>query len=229
MGHNDLAIVEEEPILDEVMREVGSLERVPDLEPEEVERLRQLYFARLDEVAAPGQRRAIDKLPLNILAAPLIHRLFPDATFILALRHPCDVALSCFMQDFEINDAMANFLELGTTARLYDLVLTFWERSRALLPLRVFELRYEELVEDPAPPLRALLDFLGLEWDDRVLDHQQNAASRGVISTPSYNQVTEALYRDSRGRWLRYHAQLAPVLPILLPWAERLGYEEAAG
>ena len=72
--------------------------------------------------------------------------------------------------------------------------------------------------------MRPLIEFLGLEWTDSVLDHSRTATARGLISTPSYNQVTRDLYRDSSGRWRRYRDQLAPVLPLLLPWAGRLGY-----
>ena len=72
--------------------------------------------------------------------------------------------------------------------------------------------------------MRALLDFLGLPWDERVLDNQAAAAKRTHIATASYKQVTEPLYARSVGRWERYRAQMAPVLPILAPWAERLGY-----
>jgi tetratricopeptide (TPR) repeat protein len=225
MGHERTHVLEEIPLLERVMREVGELSRVAELGPAEIERLRQIYFAALDEASPPPPGAlVIDKLPLNILGAPLIHRLFPDARFILALRHPCDVVLSCFMQGFELNDAMANFLSLDDAARLYDRVLGFWRRCRQVLPLRVFELRYEDLVAEPEAAIRPLIHFLGLDWDERVLDHQRTAAERGVISTPSYNQVTQRLYGEASGRWRRYREQLAPALPILEPWAERLGY-----
>jgi hypothetical protein len=157
----------------------------------------------------------------------LIHRLFPDARFILSLRHPCDVALSCFMQGFELNDAMANFLSLEDTAALYDLVLTHWQRCRDVLPLQVHRLRYEQLVADPGAAMRPLIDFLGLDWRPETLDHRKTAAARGQISTPSYNQVTQNLYGHASGRWQRYRDQLAPVLPILLGWAGRRGYEDS--
>ena len=73
--------------------------------------------------------------------------------------------------------------------------------------------------------MRALLDFLGRPWDAGVLDNQASARQRSHIRTASYSQVTEPIYRRSAGRWQRYRAQLAPVLPILAPWAERMGYE----
>ncbi|HWT13997.1 MAG TPA: sulfotransferase [Allosphingosinicella sp.] len=227
MGHPGTHVLEEVPLLERVMKEVGDPARVPTLAEAEVERLRALYFSALDEAAPPPPGAlVVDKLPLNILGAPLIHRLFPDAAFILALRHPCDVVLSCFMQGFEINDAMANFLDLEDTARLYDGVLSFWQRWSDELPLRVLELRYESLVGDVEAEMRLLVEFLGLPWSDSVLDHRRTAAERGVIPTPSYNQVTERVYSDSSGRWRRYREQLAPVLPILLPWAKRLGYDD---
>ena len=226
MGHPAIHVFEEIPLLERVMGEVGDLRRLAGLDAGDIARLRDVYFSAADAAGPPAPGKLlVDKLPLNILGAPLIHRLFPEARFILALRHPCDVALSCYMQGFEMNDAMANFLDLGDTARLYDLVLSFWQRCREILPLDVFELRYEALVADPAATLRPLARFLGLEWSDALLDHQRTAAARGVISTPSYNQVTQRLYADASGRWHRYRDRLAPILPVLLPWAERLGYE----
>jgi Flp pilus assembly protein TadD len=224
MGHPALEVLEEEPILQRVEDALGDYDRLPTLEADEVEALRQVYFEGLDALRPDPGRTVVDKLPLNILGAPLIHRLFPDAKFVFAQRHPCDVVLSGFMQDFELNDAMANFLRLEDAARLYDLVLTFWTRCRDILPLSVHTVKYEALVEAPEAQLRPLLDFLGLPWDERVLDHRRTAAGRGTIITPSYSQVVEPLYGQASGRWERYAAQLAPALPLLAPWAERLGY-----
>jgi len=226
MGHGDLHVLEEEPILQRVGEALGDFARLPDLDASELERLRELYFAELDAFDPQARaKKVVDKLPLNILGAPLIHRLFPEAKLIFAERHPCDVVLSCFMQNFDLNDAMANFLDLGDAAELYDLVLGFWTRCRAMLPLDVHVLRYEALVADKEKEMRALIAFLGLEWDEKVLDNQATAIRRGPIATPSYAQVVQPIYDKASGRWLRYREQMAPVLPVLLPWAERLGYE----
>jgi tetratricopeptide (TPR) repeat protein len=224
MGHPGTHVLEEVPLLDAVMARVGEPARLAEIGEAEIAELRALYFSRLDEAAPPPGAVVVDKLPLNILGAPLIHRIFPDARFILALRHPCDVVLSGFMQGFEINPAMANFLDLDDSARLYDLVLGYWQHCRAILPLTIFETRYEELVVDPEATMRPLIDFLGLGWRDDLLDHRRTALDRGVISTPSYNQVTQKLYGDAAMRWERYRERMESVLPLLLPWARRLGY-----
>jgi tetratricopeptide (TPR) repeat protein len=230
MGHPDIEVLEEEPILERVGAALGGFERLPDLDEAGAEALRAVYFEELDRLLpGPDGKTVLDKLPLNILAAPLIHRLFPDARIVFAQRHPCDVVLSCFMQGFEINDAMANFLDLGDSARLYDLVLTFWERCREVLPLQVHVVRYEAMVEDLEGEARSLLDFLGLPWDPAVLDHQRTARARGTISTPSYSQVIQPIYGEASGRWRRYREQMGPVLPVLEPWAVRLGYGGFSG
>jgi hypothetical protein len=151
-------------------------------------------------------------------------RLFPDARFIFAQRHPCDVVLSCFMTNFQLNAATANFTDLLGTARLYDQVLSYWEQCRALLAPPVHVLSYEAMVNDPEQALRPLIGFLDLSWDDRLLDHRQTARARGYIPTASYAQVTEKIYSRASGRWIRYRDQMRDVLPILAPWAERMGY-----
>ncbi len=61
-------------------------------------------------------------------------------------------------------------------------------------------------------------------FKDRIVAATSKA--RGAIVTASYDQVTEPLSNRSSGRWRHYAKQLEPVLPVLLPWAERLGYRE---
>ena len=229
MGHPDVTVLEEQPVLERVNSALGGgLGKLADLDTNAVNRLRARYFAELDSIEpAAGGKLVVDKYPLAIGLAALIHRLFPDARFIFAERHPCDVVLSCFMTRFRLNRGAANFLDLGDSARLYDLVLGYWQRARAVFPLEVHDLRYEALVEDPRAALRPLADFLGLDWDERLLDHRATAARRDYIGSPSYAQVAEPIHRRAAGRWTRYRPQLAPVLPVLLPWAERLGYPAA--
>ena len=73
--------------------------------------------------------------------------------------------------------------------------------------------------------MRPLLAFLELPWRDEVLDNQSSAARRGAVRTASYAQIGQPLYQRAVGRWHKYREQLEPVLPILQPWIERLGYE----
>ena len=232
-SHAAIAVVEEAPAVAKMRK---ALERLPggdpnglaQLDPADLAGLRQTYFTELEKYLEPDDRSAIlvDKLPLNIIEVGLIHRIFPKARFLFSLRHPCDCVLSCFMQDFKLNDAMANFLDLEDAARFYDKVMTLWQQYQELLPLGVQTVRYESLIEAFDETLTPVFGFLGVDWDEGVRDYAGTARRRGRINTPSYNQVTQPLYTRSRGRWERYREDLQPVLPLLLPWARRWGYGE---
>jgi tetratricopeptide (TPR) repeat protein len=224
MGHPATQVMEEEPILARVETQLGPLERLAELDSAGVNALRERYFTELPTPVAPG-KLLIDKNPLATLRTPLIHRIFPDARFIFALRHPCDVVLSCFMQNLLVSESMASFLDLRTAAELYDRAMTYWQKCQEVFPIKVHTVRYEDMVDDVEGEMRPLLEFLGLPWDEQILDHQRTATERGRIRTPSYAQVTEKIYQRASGRWERYRAHMEPILPILAPWVERFGYE----
>ena len=225
MGHSDTHVLEEIPLIETVAKAVGDLSRVGELDADEVAAMRELYFQELEKASpVPPGKMVIDKNPLSMVRMPLIHRLFPDAKIILAMRHPCDVVLSCYMQNFKPTEAMSSFLDLANAARTYDRIFAYWETCREVLPLDVHMLRYESMVEDVESEVRPLFHFLGLEWESDVLDHQKTARERGYIRTPSYAQVTEKVYSSASGRWQRYRKYMNEVLPILQPWAETYGY-----
>jgi len=227
MGHRDTAVLEEVHLLGAAEKEIGKVADLPNASLESLERARSAYFAELELHVDPAfSGLVVDKLPLNLLGGPFIQSLFPGAPIIFAQRHPCDAVLSAFMQSFVMNDAMASFLTIEDAADLYDAVFSGWTAMREALPLNVHTVRYERLVEDPEAELRPLVEFLGLPWDEQMLAHTETAKKRGAIITPSYDQVTEPLSTRSVGRWKRYRKQLEPVLPVLLPWAKKLGYAD---
>ena len=118
---------------------------------------------------------------------------------------------------------MANFLTLEDTVNLYERVMTLWRCYESRFPLSVFKIRYEDLVGDMEETVRDLLKFLGLPWDDAVLEYYRHAAKRN-INTPSYSQVTQKIYTSARYRWLRYEKYLDPMLARLQPFIDEFGY-----
>jgi tetratricopeptide (TPR) repeat protein len=201
--------------------------RLGDLTSDEAQALRERYLEAVRQLAPPGpgaEQRIVDKHPLHMARMPSIHRLFPEAKIIFVERHPCDAVLSCFMSNFTLNHAMRSFVDLEEAALTYDAVFDAWTSSENLLPLDVHRVRYERMVDDLESEMRPVLAFLNIGWDPKVLDNIGSAARRTHIRTASYSQVTEPIYRRSAGRWTRYRDQMAPVLPILAPWAERMGY-----
>lgn len=229
-SHPRIQVLEERPLLSPLRER---LESSPDGYPDALasltasqrDELRALYHTQLLEAGAHADTLAINKLPLNLIHIALIARIFPEAKLILAIRHPCDAVLSCFMQDFALNDAMANFLTLADSAHLYDEVFSLWNEAQAALSPAAHTIRYEDVIADMRSELSRLLDFLSLPWEDALLDYAAHARKR-FIRTPSYAQVTGGLHDRSIGRWRNYAAQFAPHMERLAPHIAAFGYEE---
>lgn len=224
MGHPNVEVLEEEPTLLKASK-ILPFDALADASDQQIEEARNEYFRVAGERTplAPG-KLLVDKNPLSMNAIPTIRRLFPDSRIILALRHPCDVVFSCYATNFKLNDGMSNFLGLDTAAELYDLSFSYFEKAQGLLGLPVHKVIYENVVGDRESELRSLLDFLGLEWSDDVLDHESTALSRGRIKTASYAQVAQPIYSQAAGRWTNFRKHLEPILPILEQWVAKFGY-----
>ena len=168
--------------------------------------------------------RLIDKLPLNILDAGLIKRVFPNAKFIHALRHPCDVCLGCFMQPFELNEGTVHFTRLDETVRFYAEVMGLWQTQREVLDLSVHDARYEDIVGKRESSLRNLLAFLDLSWDETMLSRPACAQRQPFIGTDDDRRETPDGTAKTVDRWRKYEIHLAPHLPRLRPFIKAFGY-----
>lgn len=231
-SHPALQTLDEKPTVSAVVAAFEEMAQssentLAQLSKEQIAKLRQVYFneaARYIDLEVDCL--LVDKMPLNTINVHLIWRIFPNAKFILAIRHPCDVLLSCFMQNFRSNEAMLNFLSLEGGATIYQEVMGLWKEAVKLLPLDYHRVRYEDLVIDFEAETRSLLNFLGVGWNASVMGHTRHAIKRGTIKTPSYHQVTQPIYQDAKYRWRRYKKQFESIMPILQPYIEYFGYEE---
>ena len=154
MADPNVIVLEEQPYIAKMQVEAGGFDALAGMDGEALTKAQDTYWER---VAKHGkltpQTLVVDKQPLHTNNVPAIMRLFPDARFVLAMRHPCDVLLSCFMTNFRTNIAMANFLALSDAANLYELTFSNWQQARRVFDLPVHTIVYERLVEDT--PLRA--------------------------------------------------------------------------
>lgn len=187
--------------------------------------LRDAYWRDVATVVdvGPGQR-LVDKNPLNLLHLPLICRLFPDAPIILALRHPCDVILSCYLQNFSAPAFQIMCASLEGIAAGYVNAMEFWIHHEALFQPRVLHLRYEDLLDDFDAGTARIAAFLGAGDPSALRGYDRHAQAKGYISTPSYAAVTQAPNRSAVGRWRRYVDAFAPLLPSLRHVMEHWGY-----
>jgi len=173
----------------------------------------------------PGQR-LVDKNPLNMLRLPLVNRLFPRSRIIFAMRHPCDVVLSNYMQSFGAPAFMLLCSTLERLARGYVNAMQGWLHHVAILQPTLFSLRHEDLLTDFTGTAQRIGDFIGVADSAPMLTFHEHAKRKGFIATPSYAQVTEPVNRKGVDRWRRYRRHLEPILPALKPVLEHWHYAD---
>ena len=230
-AHPGLSAMDERAFLQDViakMQASGELTYPEDLDrlmPADLAELRATYWRCVEGVVQlqPGDR-LVDKNPLNILRLPMIHRIFPHARIVLALRHPCDVILSNYMQSFRAPAFQVLCSSLERLARGYANAMNFWNRHAELFQPAVLELRYEDLLDDVVGQTERIARHLDLTDATALERFQEHARAKGFISTPSYAQVVEPLNKKAVGRWHRYRQYLEPVLPVLEPLMKRWNY-----
>lgn len=228
-AHPRLRSMDEQPFLQQAIATLEASgghypERMGAMTPRQVAAAREHYWSlvRRRVRLRPGEQ-LIDKNPLNVLRLPAIARLFPHARTVLAIRHPCDVMLSCFMQHFRAEFAW-HCRDLDTLALAFHRSFEFWYQQAAILRPAVLEVHYESLVADFERHVRELAAFLELPWTDALLAPSEHAHARGFISSPSYAQVLQPVHSGSVGRWRAYERHFTSVLGQVRPWLERWGY-----
>ena len=233
-AHPALVSMDEQPFLQQAIDQITELgidypAALARLTTSQLGQVREHYWSltRRKVQLSPGQR-LIDKNPLNLLRLPVIRRLFPNAQILLAIRHPCDVVLSCFMQHFRSPEFALLCRDLPTLARGYVRSFDFWYEQLPLLQPAVREIRYEHFVADFAAESRAITAFLGLDWADAQLAPAAHALAKGFISTPSYAQVIEPVTRRAICRWHNYSPFFDEAMHVVQPYLDRWGYSASA-
>ena len=156
---------------------------------------------------APKAVRRVDKQLGNFGLLGLIAMLFPKARIIHCRRHPLDAGLSCWTRKFAPGtNGWANTMEgIAGFHREYEAWMDHW---REILPLPVLEVRYERLVADLGGEARRIIEFCGLDWDDRCLRFWETGRT---VLTLSADQVRQPLYVRAVGRHARWGGLLDPL------------------
>jgi hypothetical protein len=64
---------------------------------------------------------------------------------------------------------------------------------------------------------RAIIEYLGLKWEDEVMNR---ANSQRSVRTISAWQVRQPVYQSSKGKWRNYEKHLGPLIDALGPEIE---------
>lgn len=167
------------------------------------------YEAELQRHSASALR-VVDKMPGNFLYLGLIHAVFPQARILHTRRNPMDTCLSIYFQNLSGHDYANDLDDLAFFYREYHRLMAHW---RAVLPPEVFlDVSYEALVEDQEGWSQRVIEFIGLEWDERCLNFHETERK---VGTASNWQVRQKIYKTSKERWRNYEKFVGTLLPLL--------------
>jgi tetratricopeptide (TPR) repeat protein len=153
-----------------------------------------------------------DKLPNNFVSVGLIALILPNAKVVNARRHPLDTCLGCYKQLFFKGQTNTyDLVELGEFYLEYQRMMDYWHK---ILPGKVLDVQYEQMVEDQEDQTRRLLEHCGLPWEDNCLRFYET--DRAVI-TASSEQVRQPIYSRSVNSWRRFEKHLGPLIKVLEP------------
>jgi len=155
-------------------------------------------------VAGRPADRIVDKMPDNYIYLGLLAAMFPRAVFIHCRRDLRDVAVSCWTTDFRPENIpwASDPIYMGSRFQQYLRLMDHW---RAVLPVPIHEVNYEDTVSDLEAVASALLAACGLEYEPCCLEFHRLLRR---VKTASIGQVRQPLYSHSVARWRNYEQEL---------------------
>lgn len=185
------------------------LDCIPDIRPEQLAEFSDRYKGKIDSLA-PNAERVIDKMPGNFPHLGLIELMFPGARIIHCVRNPLDNCLSCYFTDFLGYHPYAyNQADLGFYYCQYLRLMKHWEE---VIRLPVYTVEYENLVANQEEISREMVDFCGLDWDERCLQFHK---TKRLVKTASYDQVRRPMYKSAIGRSEPYRDKMGALVSEL--------------
>lgn len=152
-----------------------------------------------------------DKMPANFKWIGLILELFPDAKIVAMQRDAKDLCFSNFKASFESLGHMYSY-DQENLARYYLMHADLMAHWRSIYGNRIFTMKYEDLVGSPEENVKALLNYVGLEWEPEVMEFYK---SDRAVHTLSQSQVRQKIYSTSIDAWKNYEQHLKPMIDVL--------------
>ena len=177
---------------------------------EDIAVLGQTYLERTRIQRKTERPFFTDKMPNNWLHVGLIRLMLPNARIVDARRHPLACGLSNFKQHYARGQEFSYDLEhFGRYYRDYVRLMAHVDR---VSPGRVHRVIHEKLLTDPEAQIRALLDFLGLPFDEACLNFHQ---TKRAVRTASAEQVRRPIDAGGAESWKRFEHWLDPLKTAL--------------
>tara|TARA_B110000971_G_scaffold51172_1_gene51665 strand:- start:48 stop:1583 length:1536 start_codon:yes stop_codon:yes gene_type:complete len=175
-----------------------------------LEKARNHYLKKI-EIFGNKTEYLIDKAPLNFKWIGFISLVFPNSKIIHCKRSAMDICWSNYKNTFASKSMnyTYDFNDLAVFYKAYEELMKFWKSD---IKNNIFDLVYEDLINNKVTQTKELLKFCGLEWDENCLDFHKNKKS---VSTASLAQVRQPLYSSSVHKWKNYSDELSELKGLL--------------
>ena len=190
-------------------------DRIESLTASQLRALGDSYVARSATFRRTDRPSFIDKLPGNWTNIGLIRLILPNAKIIDARRHPLATGFSNFKQNYGAGAAFS--YDLTTIGRYYRDYLRMMTHFERVDPGAVHRVVNEHLIDHFETQVRALLAYVGVDYDPACLDFHNN---RRAVATPSAEQVRRPINRDGVDQWRVVDPMLKPLKQALGPALE---------
>lgn len=178
----------------------------------------QQYLQRTEKFRS-GAPLFIDKNPNNFVYAGLLHLILPNARIINARRHPLDSCFGSYKQLFASGQPFTyDLTEIGEYYLQYQKLMDHWQQ---VLPGKILDVNYEEVVVDLETQVRRILDYCDLPFEQGCVDFHQ---TERAVKTASSEQVRQPIYSSSVNLWKNYESHLEELIEVLQPLLQQ--YEE---
>ncbi len=195
--------------IDEEARYPGNL---GELTPDELVQFGAAYIRDTKIHRKSGTPFFIDKMPNNFRHIGLIHMILPNAKIIDARRGAMACCFSGFKQLFaEGQEFTYGLEEIGHYYSDYVRLMDHWD---AVVPGKVLQVRYEDVVADLETQVRRLLDYCGLPFEDACLRFHENDRA---VRTASSEQVRQPLFKSGVDQWENFSPHLDRLRAVLGP------------
>jgi len=168
------------------------------------------YVLRMKKMSSNSDK-ITDKLPINFLNVGFIKLVLPKSKIIHCYRNPKDNVLSIYKNFFPDNQIKFSH-DINETIEFYKNYKNLMDYWNSVLPNFIYNIKYEDLINNTKNQIVDLLKFCDLNWDDKCLNFHKN---KRPIKTASDTQARNKVYASSINYWKNYESYLGKYLEKL--------------
>ncbi|KAM8960106.1 protein-tyrosine sulfotransferase 2 [Pelodytes ibericus] len=188
----------------------------------------------LEIIAKHGEPAKLlcNKDPFTLKSSVYLSKLFPNSKFLLMIRDGRASVHSMITRKITI---------AGFDLNSYRDCLTKWNKAIEIMYAQCLEIGerkclpvyYEQLVLHPKQTMHAIIEFLGISWNDAVLHHEELIGKPGGVSLSktekSTDQVMKPVNLEALSKWVgKLPVDIVDDMPRIAPMLARLGYDPFA-